>query len=81
MKNILIIHTGGTISMLEDKETGEVNTTGIHPLSALVDQLGNYATIDEKIVFELPSPQITPVHMLELAKKLMNLFQIMMGLL
>lgn len=72
MKNILIIHTGGTISMLEDKETGEVNTADIHPLSALGSQLGHYATIDEKIVFELPSPQITPVHMLELAKKIIE---------
>lgn len=70
MKNILIIHTGGTISMLEDKETGEVNTTDIHPLSAVGDQLGDYASIDEELVFGLPSPQITPVHMLELAKKI-----------
>ncbi|WP_374189722.1 asparaginase domain-containing protein, partial [Halobacillus trueperi] len=27
MKRILVIHTGGTISMKENKETGEVNTS------------------------------------------------------
>ncbi|MGJ9456838.1 asparaginase [Oceanobacillus sp. CF4.6] len=70
MKNILIIHTGGTISMLENKETGEVNSTGTHPLTAFSDQLRSFAKIDEKIMFDLPSPQITQNHMLELSKEI-----------
>ncbi|WP_249871886.1 asparaginase [Oceanobacillus saliphilus] len=70
MKRVLIIHTGGTISMLENKETGEVNSTEMHPLTAVSDQLKLYAEIDEHILFDLPSPQITPKHMLELAKKI-----------
>ncbi|MFD1850508.1 asparaginase [Oceanobacillus bengalensis] len=69
MKNILIIHTGGTISMLENKDTGEVNTTKEHPLSNFSRQLQINANIDEHIEFDLPSPHITPAHMFQLAKK------------
>ncbi|MGY0691794.1 asparaginase [Virgibacillus sp. FSP13] len=67
MKNILIIHTGGTISMLENKETGEVTTTNKHPLSNIAYHFKSYANVDEIIAFKLPSPQIRPKHMLELA--------------
>ncbi|MFC4557406.1 asparaginase [Virgibacillus kekensis] len=68
MKKILIVHTGGTISMLENKETGEVSTTAKHPLSALSFHLTAYAEIEETVAFSLPSPQITPQHMLQLAR-------------
>ncbi|MTW85889.1 asparaginase [Virgibacillus dakarensis] len=68
MKKILIIHTGGTISMLENKETGEVITTNDHPLTDLADHYKTLANVDEIIAFKLPSPQITPKHMLELAR-------------
>lgn len=70
MKNILIIHTGGTISMLENKVTGEVTPGNQHPLSNLPDQFSAYANVDEIIELDLPSPQITPVHMLQVAKKI-----------
>ncbi|WP_067725416.1 asparaginase [Oceanobacillus damuensis] len=70
MKHVLIIHTGGTISMLENKDTGEVNSAEMHPLTEVTDQLKNYANIDEHIIFDLPSPQITPGHMLEIARKI-----------
>ncbi|MUK87249.1 asparaginase [Ornithinibacillus sp. L9] len=70
MKNILIIHTGGTISMLENKDTGEIQTTNKHPLTDLSYHFKKYASIDEEMEFSLPSPQITPRHMLELAKKI-----------
>ncbi|WP_087971554.1 asparaginase [Oceanobacillus rekensis] len=70
MKNILILHTGGTISMLENKETGEVNSAETHPLTVVSDQLKTFANINEQIIFDLPSPQITPNHMLELAQKI-----------
>ncbi|RDW22028.1 asparaginase [Oceanobacillus chungangensis] len=73
MKNILIIHTGGTISMLEDKDTGEVNTTDNHPLSNFTEYLLNYANIYEQTIFDLPSPQIRPNHMLLLGKKINKL--------
>lgn len=68
MKKILILHTGGTISMVENKETGAVNTTSQHPLTDLTYHLKAYANIDERIELSLPSPQVTPKHMLQLAK-------------
>lgn len=66
MKKILIIHTGGTISMQENKATGEVNRAGQHPLTEMTKNLEIDAYIEEVILFDLPSPQMTPVHMLEL---------------
>ncbi|AXI09364.1 asparaginase [Oceanobacillus sp. 143] len=75
MKNILIIHTGGTISMLEDKDTGEVNTTKKHPLLSFKEFLQIHANIEEQIVFDLPSPQITPIHMLQLGKSINHLIE------
>ncbi|MEN2766158.1 asparaginase [Ornithinibacillus xuwenensis] len=72
MKKILIIHTGGTISMLENKETGEVNTTNTHPLSNIPYHFGETIVIEEHIEFSLPSPHITPNHMLQLADTIKN---------
>lgn len=69
MKNIVILHTGGTISMLENKNTGEVNTTKNHPLTDLSGYFQMYANIDEESIFSLPSPQMTPQYMLELANR------------
>lgn len=70
MKNILIIHTGGTISMLENKQTGEVSTTSKHPLTDMSYYFKSYANVDEITEFSLPSPHITPQHMLQLAYKI-----------
>ncbi|HLT56791.1 MAG TPA: asparaginase [Bacillota bacterium] len=70
MKKILIIHTGGTISMLENKETKEVNFFGkSHPLLNELNKLDINAKIDEHIQFDLPSPHITPQHMFLLSQK------------
>ncbi len=55
--------------MLENKETGEVNAADSHPLTKTIDQLKTFADIEELIMFDLPSPQITPNHMLKLANK------------
>lgn len=70
MKDILIIHTGGTISMIEDKKTGAVTISDKHPLTDLSSLLQSYANVEEIIEFNLPSPQITPKLMLQLAKKI-----------
>ncbi|MRH42378.1 asparaginase [Aquibacillus halophilus] len=68
MKNILIIHTGGTISMLEDKSTGTVSTTSNHPLVDMNPIFDQIANIKEEHLFNLPSPHITPKHMLKLGE-------------
>ncbi|SEA60727.1 L-asparaginase [Thalassobacillus cyri] len=70
MKRIMIIHTGGTISMKEDKATGEVNTDGRHPLQELNDMLGNVAEIEDEVLFYIPSPHMTPIHMLQLGRRI-----------
>jgi len=68
MKKILLLHTGGTISMEEDKTTGEVGQKTGHPLQNLAAGLGIAADIEEKIVYDLPSPQMTPKHMAALTR-------------
>lgn len=67
MKNILLIHTGGTISMQEDEMTGEVKPGEKNPL---VDHIKNIPDINLFSVelFHLPSPHITPVDMLQIKK-------------
>lgn len=69
MNRILIIHTGGTISMLENKETGTVNVTDEHPLTQLKEAYHTIADVEERFIFDLPSPHITPLHMLQLSKE------------
>ncbi|MFQ3542957.1 asparaginase [Halobacillus rhizosphaerae] len=70
MKKILIIHTGGTISMKEDKATGEVNTSDNHPLQEISSTLENEVQIEDDILFYLPSPHIRPDHMLKLGQSI-----------
>ncbi|MFE1244092.1 asparaginase [Fictibacillus sp. NPDC058756] len=67
MKKILLIHTGGTIAMEENKNTGGVNTKETHPLEATISELSDIAEIVVKNYVNLPSPHITPFYMLELA--------------
>ncbi|WP_186577826.1 asparaginase [Aquibacillus kalidii] len=74
MKKILIVHTGGTISMKEDRLTGEVSVTDSHPL----ENLGGSSfeqRIEEDFLYNLPSPHITPYHMINLAKHMKEKIQ------
>ncbi|WP_071459991.1 asparaginase [Bacillus massilinigeriensis] len=64
-KNILIIHTGGTISMREDK-TGSVAPGETNPLTDKSDMISDLANIIIEEPFNLPSPHITPKEMLKL---------------
>ncbi|MCZ0701843.1 L-asparaginase [Natronobacillus azotifigens] len=66
MKKILIIHTGGTIAMAEDQKTGAISTAVEHPLTKHFDQMKSMADIHEDFLFDLPSPHITPSHMLDM---------------
>lgn len=59
--------------MLENKETGAVNSTDKHPLSELSSEYQSVADIDELVIFDLPSPHITPNHMLELSQKIIEI--------
>lgn len=66
-KTILIIHTGGTISMVEDKSTGAVIESMQNPLTNFISKNEHLDFIIEE-PFMLPSPHITPVEMLILKK-------------
>jgi len=70
MKKILIIHTGGTIAMMEDKDTGAVQQNQQNPLLLHNDALSSIADVTVVELFQLPSPHITEKIMLELKKKI-----------
>ncbi|OCA92734.1 L-asparaginase [Bacillus wudalianchiensis] len=65
-KRIFVIHTGGTISMQEDKQSGAVKPTDKNPLVSFDHLFDEVATIVSAEPFHLPSPHITPKEMLEL---------------
>lgn len=68
MKNILVLHTGGTISMQVDS-TGKVITNPENPMNHVSLPLEGVqvTTFD---IFNLPSPYMTPTHMLQLYRKI-----------
>lgn len=66
MKKIVLIHTGGTISMHVHNESGAVVQGKSNPISAEVDKVKEYAEIHEIEAFNYPSPHITPTNMLTL---------------
>lgn len=63
MKRILIIHTGGTIAMLEDEQTGAVAPSENNPLIGLTSKIDGLADFIIKQPFNMPSPHITPNEM------------------
>lgn len=66
MKNILVLHTGGTISMQENEQTGSVSPTIENPLLNYASQLDKIANLITKQPFHIPSPHMTVSNMLEL---------------
>ncbi|GEK57921.1 asparaginase [Marinococcus halophilus] len=71
MKKILVIHTGGTIAMTQTEESGV--EPGLHnPLSQwsrIANQIAEIVTSD---FLHLPSPHITPEHMLSLHEHMLE---------
>ncbi|PRY83441.1 asparaginase [Alkalibacterium olivapovliticus] len=72
MKRILLLHTGGTISMSTDQRTGAVKPSGEHPLHKYSQLFEENLKIVEEDIFQLPSPHVTPHHMLLLQKRLLK---------
>jgi L-asparaginase len=75
-KKILIIHTGGTISMSEDADTGAVKPGEHNPITDNTNVLNNLANILVEEPFNLPSPHITTKEMLTLKNMIENHYQI-----
>ncbi|MST25965.1 asparaginase [Staphylococcus aureus] len=65
MKHLLVIHTGGTISMSQD-QSNKVVTNDTNPISMHQDVINQYAQIDELNPFNLPSPHMTIQHVKQL---------------
>ncbi|CAC6695131.1 asparaginase [Staphylococcus aureus] len=65
MKYLLVIHTGGTISMSQD-QSNKVVTNDINPISMHQDVINQYAQIDELNPFNVPSPHMTIQHVKQL---------------
>ncbi|PTF68102.1 asparaginase [Staphylococcus chromogenes] len=65
MKSLLVIHTGGTISMSED-ESNRVLTNDENPIAQHQSLIKKYAHIEEVMPFNVPSPHITLSHVKEL---------------
>ncbi|HHB3935365.1 TPA: asparaginase [Staphylococcus aureus] len=65
MKHLLVIHTGGTISMSQD-QSNKVVTNDINPILMHQDVINQYAQIDELNPFNVPSPHMTIQHVKQL---------------
>lgn len=65
MKHLLVIHTGGTISMSQD-QSNIVVTNDTNPISMHQDVINQYAQIDELNPFNVPSPHMTIQHVKQL---------------
>ncbi|AFT81807.1 asparaginase [Leuconostoc carnosum] len=70
IKKILVLHTGGTISMHED-EDGDVETGTENPLNGATVQLPD-AELTVESIFNLPSEHIGPRHMLQLQQRILK---------
>lgn len=67
IKKILVLHTGGTISMSADDD-GRVSQNADNPMNHVGFDLDN---LELTVVdfLNIPSPHITPYHMLDIYKK------------
>lgn len=70
MKKILVLHTGGTISMHAD-EAGNVRPDTDNPMNHVGVNLENIQ-VTALDFFNVPSPHITPKHMLKLYQEIKN---------
>ena len=68
-KHILVLHTGGTISMTENSE-GDIMPSQHNPLLGADSFVPADVELTTEEIFNLPSPHMTPERMLELVKRI-----------
>lgn len=68
-QKLLILHTGGTISMSEGKD-GKVAPSQQNPLLAALERLNHPAQLHQESVLNVPSPHITLEHWLRLKNRI-----------
>lgn len=73
MKRVLIINTGGTISMSEDPLTQTVAPNNTTPLTEFIPYLAPYAEVEMLDFVNIPSPHMTLSIMVDLFHKLTEL--------
>lgn len=70
MKKILILNTGGTISMSEDQKTGKVAPTDSNPIGAGGNLFSYIGDLHVEDLYHLASPQITQNEMLGIKNRI-----------
>lgn len=70
MKKILAIHTGGTISMSQN-DKGEVVPNTQNPIAQEATILAGRVQLITDELFNLPSPHMTPVQMLQIKQRIL----------
>lgn len=70
MKKILVLHTGGTIAMSEDRTTGKVIENPQNPLLAFSDSFIQHVDLSVEDIFQIPSPHVTMADMLVLKNRI-----------
>lgn len=70
MKQILVLHTGGTIAMSQDQETGGISPGQQNPLLNFSEFNLENTEISVEDFLNVPSPHITPQHMLTLKNRI-----------
>lgn len=68
-KKLLILHTGGTISMSENDE-GKVSPSAKNPLLLSLEKLNHPAVLHQEAILNVPSPHITLSHWLLLKSRI-----------
>ncbi|RLK63273.1 asparaginase [Atopobacter sp. AH10] len=75
MAKILIINTGGTISMSADQTTGKVAPTDKNALDSKTSIFQQYADVTVSDIMQLPSPFMTGERMLELRDYILSQYE------
>lgn len=71
MKTILVLHTGGTIAMSEG-ENGAIVPGKQNPLNSFTNPFIGKINLDIRNPFNLPSPHVRPVEMLQLKNEIIQ---------
>ncbi len=72
MKKILVLHTGGTISMSED-DNGAVSPNASNPLNQFNNPFDQQLELVTEDIFNIPSPHVGPTEMLALEQRILRL--------
>lgn len=71
-KKIVILTTGGTIAMEEDKQDNSVRPSDSNALQKYAAALKIYAQVEMEALFNFPSPHLTPSHMYQIQTRVME---------